>query len=770
MKVIDYLLQSLKAAAQYNQNVQAAPAAILWTDKEKQWESAIPLLQEQLPELLVLGEYAPEKRIGPAIWLKCALENTLETPVIAGAETPIIYLPGISRIDIRAIESCPEELQPLAELQYRGALWSQSNGRDWTIFAWLKTANGGLGLNVSKDDPTLAALVRALPHLLSSDIKELQDKRIESSDINQLLTIDAVKDLLLWMNDPEGVKSIWDQARWVAFQEIVRNEYGLSVQNDGLLCAAESLLAKDGQWIKVWNRFEESWRNYPELVYFLETVKPPSDLFADRSCYARHNQEEENKLRQALLQLGELSPDEARKAILILEEEHGLRRQWIWADMGRSALAKALEYLTIVASKTRHQLGGMSLEAMADAYKREAWQCDAAALKALAAGNNTTDSEAVESALGTVYKPWLSACADHFQALVSQNGYPEKGSHYPAIGSYERRGECVFFVDGLRYDTAKMLESYLFEKKIKLTLRDQWTALPTVTATAKASVTPVTDKITGRSSDRDFIPSLIDKDSSWSQHYLKKYLTENGWQYLSAGENGDSAGLAWLETGDLDHYGHEHGLKLARELPRIFEAIEERLHELIRAGWRKIRIVTDHGWLLVPGGLPKVELPRYLAETRWGRCALLKEGSITETLNVGWYWNRDVSIAMAQGISSFVAGRVYEHGGLSLQECLTPVITIESETKIAAVTADIDSVKWLGLTCKVVASSDSEVSAQLRLSPADPNSAISEIKKVKDGGVRLIVEDDDLEGTPIVIVLLDSEGNVIARQSTLVGE
>jgi len=28
-------------------------------------------------------------------------------------------------------------------------------------------------------------------------------------------------------------------------------------------------------------------------------------------------------------------------------------------------------------------------------------------------------------------------------------------------------------------------------------------------------------------------------------------------------------------------------------------------------------VVTDHGWLLMPEGLPKVELPAYLAATKW---------------------------------------------------------------------------------------------------------------------------------------------------------
>jgi hypothetical protein len=50
---------------------------------------------------------------------------------------PIFYLPGVSRQDLRAGEDCPRHLQPLVELQYRGRVWHQRNGRDWTIDAFL---------------------------------------------------------------------------------------------------------------------------------------------------------------------------------------------------------------------------------------------------------------------------------------------------------------------------------------------------------------------------------------------------------------------------------------------------------------------------------------------------------------------------------------------------------------------------------------------------------------------------------------------------------
>ena len=73
MQIIEKLKNHLRDTALFNSEVQAAPACILWPDKDRQWEAVIPRLQIELPELLVLGEYKPEKRTGPAIWLRCVI-------------------------------------------------------------------------------------------------------------------------------------------------------------------------------------------------------------------------------------------------------------------------------------------------------------------------------------------------------------------------------------------------------------------------------------------------------------------------------------------------------------------------------------------------------------------------------------------------------------------------------------------------------------------------------------------------------------------------
>jgi len=163
-RVIDKLTKAIRSAAVYNPDVQMAPACILWPDRDHQWEAIIPRMQIELPELLALGEYDIEKRTGPAIWLRCVLAGKIsienETPMEnevkekqaryrVAENIPIFYLPGVSRQDLRAVESCPDSLKPLAELQYRGVIWSQINGKDWTILSFLKSDQGGLGLDVA---------------------------------------------------------------------------------------------------------------------------------------------------------------------------------------------------------------------------------------------------------------------------------------------------------------------------------------------------------------------------------------------------------------------------------------------------------------------------------------------------------------------------------------------------------------------------------------------------------------------------------------------
>ncbi len=100
--------------------------------------------------------------------------------------------------------------------------------------------------------------------------------------------------------------------------------------------------------------------------------------------------------------------------------------------------------------------------------------------------------------------------------------------------------------------------------------------------------------------------------------------------------------------------------------------------------------------------MEKVELPAATAEVKKGRCARLKAGAVVEMPTVPWFWDKEVRIALAPGVTCFEAGKEYEHGGVSPQECIVPRFTVTAGPATATTGGpEITSVKWLGLLCRI---------------------------------------------------------------------
>ena len=216
--MLDDLVRAVRNAAVFNPEVQVAPSCILWPDRDRQWKAVIPVLQAELSELIILGDYVPEKRIGPAIWLRCAIAGQAPEVSLPEDRTPILYLPGVSRQDLRAVESCPDRLKPLAELQYRGVIWSQINAKDWTILAFLKSDQGGLGLDVAQDNDAKSAMQLALYRLLDEEVDLLKGKRLDEDYFNTLLTGgDPIRDLLQWLDRGDAFQASRGENEWRAF-------------------------------------------------------------------------------------------------------------------------------------------------------------------------------------------------------------------------------------------------------------------------------------------------------------------------------------------------------------------------------------------------------------------------------------------------------------------------------------------------------------------------------------------------------------------------
>ena len=769
LTVVEALVLSLERSGRFNPNDVVHPHAVLWTDHDAQWQPIIAQLRRLLPQLLCFGEYEPEHRSGPAIWLRSVIDRALPEVELPQRVTPIVYLPGVSRQELRAVQECPDGLKPLVELQYRGVCWTQKNGKDWTVEAFLVSGEGGLGLDIARDATTRRAMLGALEELATTSVDRLKGKHLEAEDFDKLFSDDPAKDLLLWMSDPDAVRSGWDGGRWAAFKSRCKADFKFDPDKDGELVGAELLGKREDPWATVWERFTESPVLYPGVPELLRRAMP-HELFVEPSSWPQNNEKEEETLRHALLGLEKSTPAEARERVLELEKLHGPRRGWVWAKLGQAPLAHAIGHLARLVEVAATKLGGASVAEMARLYADSAWQADAAALAAAAAVKSTADAQAVGKALNAVYRPWLESAAEHLQALAEKEPLP--GHDGQAMEELRvEPGGMVLFADGLRFDVSQRLASRMRDKGWTVTLSTRWAGLPTVTATAKPAVSPVAESIGGLSLGEDFLPVTADGEQPLTTDRFRKLLASAGYQYLRADETGDPSGRGWTENGELDKLGHSLQGKLAGRIEEQVELLLERIEVSLEAGWREIRVVTDHGWLWLPGGLPKVDLPKYLTASRWARCAAIKGDSKVQVPTVGWHWNVHERVAVAPGIACFGAGNEYAHGGLSLQESLVPVIRITAGNVAAKATAEIAAVNWSGLRCRVrVEAAQPGLSVDLRTKVNDAGSSITRARVLDAKGAgSVLVADDELEGSPAVVVVLDASGHVIAKQPTIIG-
>ena len=766
--VLDRLIEQLRTQGTQLDG-QTRPAAILWTDPKREWLPLVDLLLPRVEEYLVLGGYDPGHRTGPAVWLRCVVDGALDEPQLRDDRPPIVYLPGVARQELRAGEECPDGLKPLVELLFRGALWHQPNGSDWTVNAFLASRKA-LGLDVAADRATAEALSRALEEVALTPVAQLKARHLEAEDFDRMLAGDVIRDLLRWMGDPDVTRNRLGENGWPAFCNRSRDELDFDPAREADVVAGERMAKSEGAWTAVWERFTEAPGSYGDIAGLLRRSAPADALrFEERERWPDLNDEDEEAVRLALQGLPKLAHRQACEAVDGLERNHGERRGWVWARLGLAPMAAVLKPLAILAAAAQRALGGTEPADVAAAYVERGWQADLGAWQAVAAAP-IADEACVAAAVRHLLQPWLDESARAFQAAVERAPLPGAGGQ----SAVDAPGDgCLVFVDGLRFDLAQRLAEQMEGRGFRVQLGRRWAALPAVTGTGKPAVTPIAGEIEGDVLGQAFAARMKVGGKPADAPALRAALEDAGYQILG-GDGADAPrthpARGWLETGAFDTLGHQRGAQLARDLDRELERVAERIERVLDAGWTSLRVVTDHGWLLLPGGLPKVDLPKHLTATRWARCAVVAGESAPDVVRAPWHWNGAQWFATPPGIACFNRSEEYAHGGLSIQECLIPDLVV-TRTEGSETAASITSATWRGLRCFIEAAvRGGPVTADLRLERPTGESVAAAAKPVDaEGAVSLVLADDEHEAAALVLVLLDDAGRVLAQQPIRVG-
>ncbi len=763
--VLDGIVDRLAEALAYNENAFVEPVALLWPDESEQWKPILDRVSVRLP-LLRLGSHEPASRQGPAYWIRCVVAGTVDAALPAGA--PIVYLSGVARSEVRAIDSCPATLAPIAELQYRSQWFSHPNSRDWTVRAFLSNEDKGLGLQVADDAETNAIMLSALGYMLDLRLDRLSKQVLDADFFRNLINPDPVRSLLDWLDDPSGFRPRLDDAQWAAFVQQCQADYGFDPATEGALTAACLLGQRDGAWAEVWNRFAEIPERYPGIPERLRQAKPLDLLTVDQNAWPQDNEAGEAQLRGLLLDFAALTPEGARAEAARVEAEHASRRRTVWASLGLAPLAFVAEQLAALAELTAAPLSG-DLEGLIQSYSESAWRADDAVMRALASASSPQDRAATSVAVRAIYLPWLDAAARALQAAIGPLANANTYQATPPAAT--AKGTITVFVDGLRMDVAHRLRERLVAGGLNADLQSALAALPTVTPTAKPAVVPVAAGALG--AGPDLHAANASTGTKASIQVLRALMAAQDIDVLAPTELGDPSRVGWTEVGEIDHRGHDLGVRLVDYLDEELERVVVRIRELMEGDWQRVEIVTDHGWMLLPGGMEKVELQVAATEAKKGRCARLKEGANVSVPTVPWYWDQDVRIAVAPGATCFEANKEYEHGGISPQECIVPRISVTAGTSALTMGGpEITKVKWLGLLCRIEFTGVGQgVVADLRALPADAKTSIAEEAKEtsSSGKLSLVVPDEEHEGERAHLVLVDRDGQMLAQREVVVG-
>jgi hypothetical protein len=294
-------------------------------------------------------------------------------------------------------------------------------------------------------------------------------------------------------------------------------------------------------------------------------------------------------------------------------------------------------------------------------------------------------------------------------------------------------------------------------------------AVPTVTATAKPAVSPGAPLL---GPGAEFGCTVKATGASQNAAVLRQLIADSGFEVLEGEDTGEPRpnDRGWTETGVIDAFGHKFPERLPREVGRRLEEIADRVSALLDAGWNSVCVVTDHGWLLLPDGLPKIDLPQHLTIKRKGRCARLNSEMPVDVPVLPWYWDHDVRIAVAPGVECFEAGVKYEHGGLSPQETVVPVISVRRAP--AAAPTSIADLRWVQLRVRVhVDDPPPGALLDVRSRPGDASSSLlaKPAPIAEAGSASVVIGDDSRLGESAAVVVIAADGRVLAQRPTIVG-
>ncbi len=145
--------------------------------------------------------------------------------------------------------------------------------------------------------------------------------------------------------------------------------------------------------------------------------------------------------------------------------------------------------------------------------------------------------------------------------------------------------------------------------------------------------------------------------------------------------------LLMVKTSDIDWMGESHPALAIRNLMPNLKDIMAAVRKLADGGFERVVITTDHGFVLLPDTQPGDSVtqpsgnwPFAKRRSLRGKGAGNKDVLVFDVAAVGICGDTE-NYAVPRTYATFASGVRYFHEGLSLQECILPVLCVDVEHK-----------------------------------------------------------------------------------------
>nr|NIO38462.1 PglZ domain-containing protein [Candidatus Bathyarchaeota archaeon] len=303
---------------------------------------------------------------------------------------------------------------------------------------------------------------------------------------------------------------------------------------------------------------------------------------------------------------------------------------------------------------------------------------------------------------GKHYQEWLRRIGNQVSAAVEKSGgchvegvIDQKDFWKEFVRPHQDR-TAVFLIDALRYELQRKLLSELKESGFQVNHSVMTSALPSITEVGMSSLLPhesltieVVDgklrvfldgsKIATKAERQEWLRSkygehvaIVDLDSIKDQRTLT--------------ENAEGKKILVVMDREIDKAGRFITRELLDDFDRLSDKVKRGVKIATRAGYSKVLVTTDHGFLFLPypekvESVQKIALKTNVASGRRyavGRPPKVK-GSFSLSLKSLGYDGGDLQAMFPTGIAFFPqpgSKEPFIHGGISLQEWCIGVLEI----------------------------------------------------------------------------------------------